>query len=83
MISSFKESQAQFCTDKQHPRRRRRSSSNSRMGHQSILLLLLPLPGSSKDSRRKQLHMTKLEKEVEANGPSVFEFGDWKPGARY
>ncbi len=33
--------------------------------------------------RRKQLHMTKLEKEVEANGPSVFEFGDWKPGARY
>jgi len=55
MISSLKESQAQFCTDKQHPRRRRRrrrrrsSSSSSRMGHQSILLLL-PLPGSSKDS---------------------------------
>jgi hypothetical protein len=39
--------------------------------------------GFKQGQRRKQLHMTKLEREVEANGPSVFEFGDWKPGTRY
>jgi hypothetical protein len=39
--------------------------------------------GFKQGQRRKQLHMTKLEKEMEANGPSVFEFGDWKTGARY
>jgi hypothetical protein len=39
--------------------------------------------GFKQGQRRKQLHMTKLEKEVEANGPSVFEFVDRKPRARY
>jgi hypothetical protein len=83
MISSLKESQAQFCTDKQHPRKKKKKQQQQNGSSKHSAAAAAATAGFKQGQRRKQLHMTKLEKEVEANGPSVFEFGDWKPGARY
>jgi hypothetical protein len=65
------------------PKKKKKKKQQQQQQNGSSKHSAVATAGFKQGQRRKQLHMTKLEKEVEANGPSVFEFGDWKPGARY
>lgn len=65
------------------PKKKKKKKQQQQNGSSKHSAAAAATTGFKQGQRRKQLHITKLEKEVEANGPSVFEFGDWKPGARY